>query len=114
MRASSVAFATIVFSQVGVLLTCRSEWRSVWRTLRDPNPLLWFGIASELLLLSALVLVPALGELFTMAPFPVQALGWMALAPLLIIVADDARKRWLHGGLSHADGPAGPSPRAAG
>jgi Ca2+-transporting ATPase len=94
LQASSAAFTTIVLSQVGVLLACRSEWRSVWRTLREPNAMLWFGITSELLLLSALVLVPALGSLFSMAPFPPQLLSWLLLAPLLIVVADDLRKRW--------------------
>ena len=95
LQASSAAFTTIVFSQVGVLLACRSEWRSVWRTLREPNAMLWFGIASELLLLSALVLVPALGSLFSMVPFPPELLSWLLLAPLLIVLADDLRKHWL-------------------
>ena len=96
LQASSVAFSTIVLSQVGVLLACRSESRSAWRTLREPNPLLWFGIASELLLLSALVLVPALGSVFSMKPFPLPVLGWLLLTPLLILLADDLRKAWLH------------------
>ena len=95
LQASSAAFTTIVLSQVGVLLACRSEWRSVWRTLREPNAMLWFGIASELLLLSALVLVPAIGSLFSMVPFPPDLLGWLLLAPLLIVLADDLRKHWL-------------------
>jgi calcium-translocating P-type ATPase len=95
LQASAAAFSTIVFSQVGVLLACRSEWRSAWRSLREPNPLLWFGISSELLLLSALVLVPALGSVFAMAPFPAPLLGWLLLAPLLILLADDLRKRWI-------------------
>jgi Ca2+-transporting ATPase len=97
-----VAFSTIVFSQVGVLLACRSESRFAWRTLREPNPLLWFGIASELLLLSALVLVPALASVFSMKPFPLSVLGWLLLAPLLILLADDLRKAWLHRRTSRA------------
>ena len=92
LQASSVAFATIVFSQVGVLMACRSEWRSAFRLLREPNPLLWFGVASELVLLSALILVPALGSIFNMVPFPAPFLGWMLLAPLTIVLADDLRK----------------------
>jgi len=102
LQASSVAFSTIVFSQVGVLLACRSESRFAWRTLREPNPLLWFGIASELLLLSALVLVPALASVFSMKPFPLSVLGWLLLAPLLILLADDLRKAWLHRRTSRA------------
>ena len=75
-------------------MACRSEWRSGFRLLREPNPLLWFGVTSELLLLSGMVLVPALGSLFSMAAFPARFLGWMLLAPLLILLADDLRKRW--------------------
>ena len=30
-----------------------------------------------------------------MAPFPLAYLPWMALAPLLIMLADDLRKWWL-------------------
>jgi Ca2+-transporting ATPase len=95
VQASSAAFATIVFCQVGVLLACRSERRSVWRMIGQPNPLLWLGILSELTLLSALLLLPGLGRSFNMAPFPLAYLPWMALAPLLIMLADDLRKWWL-------------------
>jgi Ca2+-transporting ATPase len=93
-QASTVAFSSIVFSQVGVLLACRSEWRSGWRMLFQPNPLIWFGITSELALLAALVLAPALGSIFSLAPFPVAILPWLLLPPLLILVADDGRKLW--------------------
>ncbi len=99
LQASSVAFATIVFSQVGVLMVCRSEWRSAFRLLREPNPLLWLGVASEMVLLSALILVPALGSIFNMVPFPAPFLGWMLLAPLTIVLADDLRKLALRRGL---------------
>ena len=93
-QASAAAFATIVFSQVGVLLACRSEWRPGWSALRPANPLLWAGVASELLVLSALVLIPRLGSLFAMAPFPARNLTWMAMAPVLILLADAAHKHW--------------------
>jgi calcium-translocating P-type ATPase len=94
LQASSAAFATLVLCQVGVLMACRSEWRPALRLLREPNPLLWFGVASELLLLGGLVLVPALGSLFNMQAFPPSLLGWMPLAPLLLVFADDQRKRF--------------------
>ncbi|NBW61632.1 MAG: cation-transporting P-type ATPase [Synechococcaceae bacterium WB4_1_0192] len=95
LQASAAAFTTIVFSQVGVLLACRSEWRSGWSLLGQANPLLWCGAVSELVLLAALVLTPMLSRLLAMAPFPARDLTWMALAPVLILLADDGRKRWL-------------------
>ncbi|MEI8251065.1 MAG: cation-transporting P-type ATPase [Synechococcus sp. ELA057] len=91
-QASSAAFTTIVLGQVGVLLACRSEERPAWALLREPNPLLLLGIASELLLLAALLLVPALGQIFGMGPFPLRWLGWMALAPVVILLLDSVYK----------------------
>ena len=93
-QASAAAFTTIVFSQVGVLLACRSERRPGWSALRPSNPLLWAGVASELLVLCALVLSPQLGPLFAMAPFPLRYLPWMAMAPVLMLLADAGHKRW--------------------
>jgi len=92
LRASSVAFTTIVLGQVGVLMACRSEARSAWRMLAEPNPLLWAGLLSELLLVAALLLVPELGTHFGLGPFPVAFLPWMALVPPLIVLCDDLRK----------------------
>ena len=93
LRASSVAFTTIVLGQVGVLMACRSEGRSAWRMLAEPNPLLWLGLASELLLVAALLLVPQLGSHFGLGPFPAAFLPWMALVPPLIVLCDDLRKQ---------------------
>jgi len=55
VQASSVAFCTIVFCQVGVLLACRSEDRSGLAMLKVANPLLWLGLLSEGLVLAALL-----------------------------------------------------------
>ena len=93
LQASSAAFSTIVLSQVGVLLACRSEWRSAWRMLTVPNPLLWFGVLSELVLLAALLLLPALAQVFALVPFPAPWLGLLGLAPLLVVGADALAKR---------------------
>ena len=41
------------------------------------------------------MLVPALGSLFSMGPFPPELLSWLLLAPLAILLADDLRKLWL-------------------
>ncbi len=101
LRASSVAFTTIVLGQVGVLMACRSEWRPSWRMLREPNPLLWWGVLSELLLLGALLLLPALGTIFSLGPFPLRWLPLLALAAPLIVLADELRKGWRLGRAAH-------------
>ena len=93
-QASSVAFSTIVLGQVGVLMACRSEWRSAWRMLARPNPLLWWGVVGELVLLAALLRLPALGAIFSLGPFPLPWLPLLALVPVLIVLVDDLRKVW--------------------
>ncbi|QBE69319.1 Mg(2+) transport ATPase P-type [Synechococcus sp. WH 8101] len=91
--ASSAAFATIVASQVGVLMACRSDWRSAWSMMRSANALLWLGVGGELVLLIALVLWHPLAALFGMAPFPEPILLWMTSSAVLIVLADDWLKR---------------------
>jgi Ca2+-transporting ATPase len=93
-QATSVTFCLIVAGQMGTLLACRSERRPAWEMLGIPNPWLWLGLISEPLLASALVLLPPVAAVFGMAPFPLAWLGPMALAPVLVILADALDKRW--------------------
>ena len=96
-QASSVAFTCIVAGQIGVAMACRTERRSAfldllqrgWRT----NPLLWFGVAVEVVFTALLLGWPPLSRLFEMAPFDSSALPLVLLAPLLVMAADDVRKR---------------------
>jgi Ca2+-transporting ATPase len=98
-QASAAAFTTIVLAQVGMVLACRSERQRAlsaltWFALRA-NPLLPVGIGFELVLTAVLVSVVPLAAVFGMAPFPGRWLGWMVLAPLGVMLADDLRKqRW--------------------
>ena len=87
-QASSVAFGFIVFGQIGVAMACRSSWRNGWRS----NGLLWFGVGFELVFLAVLVLVQPVAEVFAMAPFPLRWLGWMLLAPWVVLLVDDRFK----------------------
>ena len=99
LQASSVAFCTIVFCQVGVLLACRSERRSGIAMLKVANPLLWLGLLSEGLVLAALLWIPPLARVFALVPTASQWFGVLWLAPLLILLADDLRKAARHTGL---------------
>ncbi len=90
--ASSMAFATVVLTQVGNLLAHRSEVDSLARQGLQGNPFLWLGLGFELLFLGALLYVPALQKVFSTAPLGLKdwmlILGW---APALL-VADELRK----------------------
>jgi magnesium-transporting ATPase (P-type) len=87
-----MALAAVVFTQIGNLFVHRSETVSPWRIGGRSNPLIWGGIATELLLLAAIVYLPALQKVFGTAPFPLA--GWLFLLawiPALPLV-DAARK----------------------
>jgi Ca2+-transporting ATPase len=92
LQASSAAFCTIVCCQMGVLLACRSEGRPGLAMLRVPNPFLWLGLISEGLVLAALLGIPPLARVFSLVPLPAPWFGVMGVAPLLILLADYARK----------------------
>jgi magnesium-transporting ATPase (P-type) len=100
-QASAATFTTIVLGQLGVLMACRSDRQPVlgrpglgW--LRR-NPLLGLGIGSELAIAALLVLVAPLAAVLELAPFPAAWLGWMLPVPVLVVLADDLRKRLLAG-----------------
>jgi Ca2+-transporting ATPase len=65
----------------------RRGWRS--------NRLLWLGVAVEIGFTALLLGWPPLTRMVAMAPLDSRALPLILLAPLLVMVADDLRKRRL-------------------
>jgi len=96
-QASSVAFTCIVAGQVGAAMACRSERRSALADLLGrawlTNPLLGLGVAVEVVFAALLLGWPPLSRLFAMAPFDARLVPLVLLAPLLVMLADDLRKR---------------------
>jgi Ca2+-transporting ATPase len=98
-QASSVAFTCIVAGQIGAAMACRNERHSAfvdlmrrgWRS----NRLLWLGVAVEIGFTALLLGWPPLTRMVAMAPLDSRALPLILLAPLLVMVADDLRKRRL-------------------
>jgi magnesium-transporting ATPase (P-type) len=87
--AAAMALAAVVVTQIGNLFAQRS------RGFRSPgaNPFLAWGVASEVLVVAALVYVPWLGMAIGTGPFP--AVGWLWLLPgiALLPFVEVARKR---------------------
>ena len=75
--ATSMALAAVVFTQIGNLFTMRSSNRSVFKTPLFTNPMIWVGIASELVLVLAIVYVPFMQEFIGTGPF--EAKYWLYL-----------------------------------
>ncbi|WP_411868006.1 cation-translocating P-type ATPase [Vulcanococcus limneticus] len=91
-QASAVTLGVIVAAQMGNLLACRSEWRSLLQLPLFANPLLWLGLVSEPLAFGLLLGLPGLAAAFQLAPFPPELLGWLGLAPVVMLLAEELRK----------------------
>jgi len=94
LQATGACLAAIVVMQVANVLVCRSPTASLRDTGLRGNPLLLWGIASELALIAALVYTPWGQALFGTAALPAAA--WLAMLPfaLLLLLLEEARK-WL-------------------
>jgi P-type Ca2+ transporter type 2C len=67
-EARAMAFATIVLGNLGLILSNRSRSRTIFATLRFPNPALWWVIGGTIAGLMLAMYVPFLRELFKFAP----------------------------------------------
>jgi P-type Ca2+ transporter type 2C len=90
--ATATALAAVVTTQIGNLFAHRTERRSIRTVGLGGNRLIWIGIASELLVIAAIVYFPPLQRLIGTAPFPAWLwLPLLAAAPTLLII-DEFRK----------------------
>jgi Ca2+-transporting ATPase len=65
--ARGLAFTTLIFANVALILTNRSWTHSIIHTLRTPNKSVWWVIAGALGLLAVTLYVPVASRLFKMA-----------------------------------------------
>ncbi len=90
--ATAMALATVVTTQIGNLFAQRSERLSFLRLPLMGNRLIWIGIATEVILIAAIVYVPFLQNLIGTAAFDPTNWAFLALwAPALLLV-DELRK----------------------
>jgi P-type Ca2+ transporter type 2C len=90
--ATAAALSAVVTTQIGNLFAHRTERASFRAVGFVGNPLLWVGIASELVVIGAIVYLPPLQAVVGTAPFPAWLwLPLLAVAPVLL-VADELRK----------------------
>ncbi|MBK9710869.1 MAG: cation-transporting P-type ATPase [Kouleothrix sp.] len=93
--ATAMTLAAVVATQIGNLFAHRTERVSAFRVGWGANRLVWLGIASELILVAAIVYVPFFQWVFGTAALP--AISWLLLlacAPTLLL-ADELRKALL-------------------
>ena len=91
-QATTVTFAGIVFAQVANVFACRSDHLSMsglgWRT----NPLIVWGILTELIILVLITYTPIGNEIFGTSPLPLWIFGPLVLGALALLLAEEGRK----------------------
>lgn len=60
----ALAFSTLIAGNLCLIFTNRSWSRTIWQTLRSPNPALWWVTASALTILAAILYIPLFRNLF--------------------------------------------------
>ncbi len=91
-QGTTMTFAGIVLAQSANLFACRSGRVSIRKIGVFSNRWIWFGIASQFLILSAIVYLPILQEIFGTYPLTIE--NWsliLVLAPLPLI-AEEVRR----------------------
>lgn len=90
--ATGMALAAVVITQIGNLFAQRTEQISVFRVHLFNNPLIWVGIATELIFIGLIIYVPIFQQIIGTAAFPLE--NWLFLlawTPSLLLV-DELRK----------------------
>jgi Ca2+-transporting ATPase len=62
--ARTLSFTTLIFANIGLILTNRSWSATIPSTMRSPNAALWWVLAGALLFLAAALYFPFLRDLF--------------------------------------------------
>jgi calcium-translocating P-type ATPase len=92
LRATTMTFAGIVACQVGTALAARTEHASLREVGLFTNPLLLWGIASELVFAATIVYLPPLQGLFGTAALGPAELALLLLFPAFVWGADELRR----------------------
>jgi calcium-translocating P-type ATPase len=98
LRATTMTLAGIVAAQVGNVFACRTDRESVFRVGVTTNRLVFAGIAAEVGILLALILIPPFPRLFGLAPLAFAEWGVLLAFPLVLVGLEEARKwsvRWM-------------------
>jgi magnesium-transporting ATPase (P-type) len=91
-QATTMTLAAIVFCQIGMVLNCRTEKQSVFKVGIFTNKRVLLGIVIEILLLSALMYVPFLQEIFNTAPIGLMDWVFLIILPFPIVLIEELRK----------------------
>ncbi len=72
-EARAFAFATLVVANLALIFANRSRANDLRNMLTTPNPVLWIVTVTTLVMLAAVLYLPALAGIFRLAPLPPEA-----------------------------------------
>jgi P-type Ca2+ transporter type 2C len=67
MEARALTFTTLIVANLGLILTNRSWTRTIFQTLRSPNPAVWWVLGGAALFLASVLYIPFLRDLFRLS-----------------------------------------------
>jgi sodium/potassium-transporting ATPase subunit alpha len=91
-EATTVTFAGIVLAQVANVFACRSDRLSVVRLGWFTNPLILWGIATELILFALITYTPWGNDIFGTSPLPAWIFGPLVVGAFALLLAEEIRK----------------------
>jgi sodium/potassium-transporting ATPase subunit alpha len=91
-EATTVTFAGIVLAQVANVFACRSDHLSVVRLGWRTNPLIVWGILTEIPILTLIIYTPIGNDIFGTGPLPAWIFGPLALGAMALLFAEESRK----------------------
>ncbi|MEM4704327.1 MAG: cation-translocating P-type ATPase C-terminal domain-containing protein, partial [Candidatus Bathyarchaeia archaeon] len=92
MKGTTMTFAGIVVAQVGNVLACRTSKVSIFKTSVKSNKWVWVGIASQISILSLIVYVAPLQQLFGTTAIGLADWAYLWLLALIVLLAEETRK----------------------
>jgi sodium/potassium-transporting ATPase subunit alpha len=91
-QATAATFAAIVVAQIANVFACRSDRVPLSRLGWFTNPLVLWGIATELVVLMLIVYTPWGNAIFATRPLPAWIFIPLALGALVLLFAEESRK----------------------
>jgi Ca2+-transporting ATPase len=91
-QATTLTLAAIVFCQIGMVLNCRTERESIFKVGIFSNMQVMKGIIAEIILIIALMYIPALHGIFNTAPIGWPEWIFLLCLPVPVVLIEEARK----------------------
>lgn len=91
-QASGAFLATIIFSQIGNVMACRTSRQSAVSRILSVNRIILLGIVVEIAFIMLVIYTPGLHHLFSSAPFAASIWSLIVAAPLVIFAMEEGRK----------------------